>query len=676
MRRRVPPFAMLAIYALTTGLLLVLFGFGVFERFDLLLFDSNYSLRAGWQPSRRVVIVGYDDATNLWVSRNNLALRDVIADVVSLAANAEAGCVAVDYAFTRTTKHDDKLAKALLLCRRLVLVCAKGEARVGKSRFEVFVDPTPAIAEVLEYEDVWAGVANVEPDGDGVLRRLDMAWLGRPVVGNKIRDEEWRLSFAAATLAATLNAQKVEVGSKEVVIHTKTGKFAIPRRCMVDFCGPPGSVERISMAEFLTEKKTKGLKNAVVFVGDVRLVGGDVYRTPASCKEAPWMAGVEFQANAFATLLEKRWFRTPPLWLQWLLFFVVAGVCLPVFYVGRRRRLWAVGFWVAGLVALLWFAQYIAFLHQVFLSVTGCMFAVLIEATGGLSWRLAFLWRRERQIVSLFGRYVSQKVVQRMVDGEVEVDLSGHTKEISVLFADIRDFTPLCEKLTAYETGRILNQFFSRMIEVVFRYDGTLDKLMGDCVMTFFNDPDEQPDHAERACRVALEMVRALDGVDIGGRALQVGVGINTGSAVVGNLGAPQFYDYTAVGDTVNLANRLQGLTREFGVDIIVGEATYKAAREQFLFRCLGVTSVKGRQEAIRIYQLLAHIEDADEALRNLVADYEKALSAFQNGQIKDALYAFEALSHRFPDDTPTRIMLQRCRNLATPAPGAPPLED
>ena len=657
---------MLAIYALATGMLIALFGFGVFERFDLLLFDSNYSLRAGWQPSRRVVIIGYDDATNFWADRNGFALRDVIADVVSLAADAGACCVAVDYAFTRTTQHDEKLAKALLSCPRLVLACAKGEAKVGRSRLQVFVDPTPAIAEVLQYEDVWSGVANVKPDEDGVLRRLDMAWLARPVVGSRIGGEEWRLSFAAATLAATLNAQKVVVGSKKVVLHTKNGVFTIPRNCMVDFCGPPGSVERISMAEFLTEGKTQDLKDAVVFVGDVRLVGGDVYRTPASCRKAPWMAGVEFQANAFATLLEERWFRTPPTWLRWLLFLAVAGVCLPVFYVGRRRRLWTVGFWVAGLVGLLWFAQFVAFLHQVFLPVTGCMFAALIEATGGLSWRLAFLWRRERQIVSLFGRYVSKKVVQRIIDGEVEVDLSGHTKEISVLFADICNFTPLCERLPAYETERVLNQFFSRMIEVVFRYDGTLDKLMGDCVMAFFNDPDEQPDHAERACRVALEMVRALEGVEMGGVALRVGVGINTGNAVVGNLGAPQFYDYTAIGDTVNLASRLQGLTRDFGVDIVVGEATYRAARKHFLFRCLGVTSVKGRQKATKVYQLLAPLEEADTTLHSLVSDYERALSAFQNGQVREALCAFEALSHRFPNDTPTRLMLQRCRSLIT----------
>jgi len=189
---------------------------------------------------------------------------------------------------------------------------------------------------------------------------------------------------------------------------------------------------------------------------------------------------------------------------------------------------------------------------------------------------------------------------------------------------------------------------------------------MGDCVMAFFNDPDEQPDHAERACRVALEMVRALEGVEIGGVALRVGVGINTGSAVVGNLGAPQFYDYTAIGDTVNLASRLQGLTRDFGVDIIVGEATYRAAQEQFLFRCLGVTSVKGRQKAIKVYQLLAPLKEADTTLHSLVSDYEKALSAFQNRQVREALCAFEALAHRFPDDTPTRLMLQRCRNMIT----------
>lgn len=653
---------MIVIYTSATVGLSLLFALGVFARFDLMLFDSNYALRSEWNPTVPVLIVAYDDPTDLWVSRNAFELRDVIAETVSLAAESGADCVAVDYAFMRPTKYDLKLKKALLACRSVVIALSKGEGRLGGKVFPVFVDPTPVVAEVLQYEDIWAGVTNVTADRDGVLRRLQTAWFGHPVVGNRVGKAEWRLSFPAAVIAAVLQADEVKIKRKKVIIRSKRRSVTIPRKCMLDFCGPPGTLKRISMVDFLTLRKSD-LKGKVVFIGDVRSVAGDVYRVPSSSVDAPWMPGVELLANGFAALYERRWFTELPPFVAWFLFLGTVALCLPAFYLGKRRRIATVGLWAPAMIVLFWLAQYIAFLKLLFLPVTGCMFAVLIQATGGFAWRIAFLWRRERQIVALFGRYVSEKVVHRILSGEVRVDLEGHTKEISVLFADLHDFTPLSERLTAQQTGEVLNRFFARMIGVVFRYDGTLDKLMGDCVMAFFNDPDDQPDHPERACRVALEMMNALSDLKVEGHPLKVGVGINTGTAVVGNLGAPQFYDYTAVGDTVNLANRFQGLTRDYGVGIIVGEATYNAANRLFLFRRLDKVRVKGRYEPIYIFQLVSAWKDADEVTQRFVKKYEEGLAALEKGEFENALTCFEELIKENPNDKPCHIMRENCLN-------------
>jgi len=215
------------------------------------------------------------------------------------------------------------------------------------------------------------------------------------------------------------------------------------------------------------------------------------------------------------------------------------------------------------------------------------------------------LKERDR-VKSTFAHFVSQQVVDSILKSGAEVKLSGDRKRITVLFCDIRGFSTISEKLPPEKVVALLNDYFEAMVEVIFRNNGTLDKFIGDGIMVIFGAPEDDPHQEERALRTALEMQRELrelatkwreDGIDI-----RIGVGINSGPAVVGNIGSSRRMDYTAIGDTVNLASRLESATKELGVEILISEYTYNALRGVFRFREMGSVRVRGRSEPVLTY--------------------------------------------------------------------------
>jgi adenylate cyclase len=216
------------------------------------------------------------------------------------------------------------------------------------------------------------------------------------------------------------------------------------------------------------------------------------------------------------------------------------------------------------------------------------------------------LSERDR-VKTAFAHYVSQQVMDTVLSsGSGGVQLSGDRRRISVLFCDIRGFSTISERLQPEQVVRLLNDYFETMVDVVFKNRGTLDKFMGDGLMVIFGAPQDDPYQEEHALRAAVEMQHALqalrkkwrpEGIDI-----RVGIGIHSGPAVVGNIGSSRRMAYTAIGDTVNLASRLESATKELGVEILVSEYTYHAVRGSFQFREMGAVQVRGRSEPVRTY--------------------------------------------------------------------------
>jgi adenylate cyclase len=220
--------------------------------------------------------------------------------------------------------------------------------------------------------------------------------------------------------------------------------------------------------------------------------------------------------------------------------------------------------------------------------------------------------RERRRVRELFGRYVSPEYVRRLADDYENLRLGGERVPVTLLFSDIRGFTTLSEQLPAETVIELLNEYLERMAEVVFRHGGTLDKFIGDAVMAFWNAPLPVPDHPARAVDAALDMIAELERLNerwatAGGKTrLRIGIGINTGEAIVGNIGSlTRKLDYTAIGDTVNLASRLEGLTKDFDASIIVSEATRAALPDgTYDVRPLEEVRVKGKEQAVKIFEI------------------------------------------------------------------------
>jgi len=276
--------------------------------------------------------------------------------------------------------------------------------------------------------------------------------------------------------------------------------------------------------------------------------------------------------------------------------------------------------------------------------------------------------RKGRQLKKAFSNYVSADLVREIEKHPDKLVLGGEQRELSILFSDIRGFTTLSESLSPPELVKLLNEYLSPMTRIVLEEKGTLDKFIGDAVMALFNAPLDVPDHAVRACTAAVRMLDELerlnaDFIQRGMHPLDIGIGINTGLAVVGNMGADIRFDYTAIGDAVNLASRLEGLNKYYGTHILLGEETRnRISDQQFTFREIDRVRVKGKQLPVLIFELMV-------SNHKIRPRFEEGLENYRAGRFKEARLIFEELAAT-DDDAPSRLYVARCDDyIAHPPP-------
>jgi adenylate cyclase len=243
------------------------------------------------------------------------------------------------------------------------------------------------------------------------------------------------------------------------------------------------------------------------------------------------------------------------------------------------------------------------------INVTQPVLASSLALFGGAGYQYFFEGREKRRMKRLFGQYVSKDVYEQLVANPELARLGGQRRQMTVLFSDIRGFTTVSESGQPEEIVAILNEYFTRMVEVVFAHKGTLDKFVGDMVMALFGAPLDDPDHAEHAVQAALAMIRELHRLNEkwtaeGRPALDIGIGISTGPMIAGNIGSDAIMSYTVVGDLVNLGARLESLNKEYGTRIIISEATREALSGRYNLRSLGEVLVKGKTRPVAIFEV------------------------------------------------------------------------
>ncbi len=493
-------------------------------------------------------------------------------------------------------------------------------------RRPLLTPPFPALAKAAR----GIGHARFAYDADGPARRyvpfVDVGGRIVPslpvaamIAARGIRPEQVAASRAALTLGST------RVPWVEQVVPDYYGPPQTVWRGLVPFRGPTMRADRTPTFQsysfqdvFLAEQQLlagetphldpRVFKDTIVVVGVTAEGLKDIFTTPYGEGTMP---GAEFHANVLDGLLSNRAIAPAAPWQRATATLVPA---LLVSVVGAMAAPWATAAAaLAASAAVTWYATR-ALGQGLWLPLVVPVLAALLAFVADLAWSYFVEGREKRRVKRLFSRYVSKDVYQRLLASPHDLGLGGERREMTVLFSDMRGFTTLSESGEAEDLVRQLNQYFTRMVEVVFAHRGTVDKFVGDMIMALYGAPLDDPDHADHAVQTALKMVEELQDLNrrwaVEGRAaLDIGIGINTGEMIAGNIGSDTIMSYTVIGDNVNLGARLESLNKDYGTRILISEATRRQLKGHYDVRALGEVTVKGKTRAVTIFEVRTDVK-------------------------------------------------------------------
>ncbi len=524
------------------------------------------------------------------------------------------------------------------------------------------------------------GFFNALPDEDGVIRNTALAMQ----VGGRILPS---LEVTLLALALDVKPERIvpvvtdETGLGIIDGIDFDGKLTVPtdaRGLMrINYYGGDGTFTNYSVADIIDGRTPPGaLKNKIVMVGATAQGTFDQRVTPFM----RMTAGLETHCNALQTMLDRRFLRRD-VFISAME--AIALLALGIFFsfIFARVQVKYSLLVVALSGVLLWFASFLLFRlgYDVFTALPMVeMGAIFILVT---VFRFFTEERDKRQLRRAFQLYLNPEVMEEMLGQPEKLQLGGEEKEISVLFSDIRGFTSISEKLTPAKLVHLMNEYLTPMTDIVFARSGTLDKYIGDALMAFFGAPVHNPRNALEASEAALDMMSALARLKETWRIEQpdlpdidIGIGINSGPMVVGNMGSSQRFNYTVMGDNVNLASRLEGLNKEYGTHVLISEATLTAARAAGGPDCLAVreldfVAVKGKKEPVRLFELRGKgVSPAGD--RALLDGFALGLAHYRERRFAEARTAFEQCLTQSAHDGPAKLFLERLEALAAHPPG------
>ena len=454
---------------------------------------------------------------------------------------------------------------------------------------------------------------------------------------------------------------------------------------LINYAGPYKTYTHYSMIDVINGDFAPGtFKNKIVVFGATAVAIGDIRNTPyLTTKDgtpADYM-GVELHANTIDNLLHanergrgflRRGYREEGIDL----FFILAFGLGLGYWFSHTKPLTAtlsviVGILLFGCIVYGAFAHYGMWLA--FVIPSGTIVANYASIT---SFRMIFEEREKRRVKKMFGSYLSPGMIKLMEkDPDKYLRIGGESKNLTVMFSDIRSFTTISEGLTPNELVFLLNEYLGEMTDILFRRWGTLDKYIGDAIMAFWGFPYDQDDDAIRACACALDMRLRLQELNAkwaaeGRKQLSIGIGLNTGEVNVGNMGSTQRMALTVMGDNVNLASRLEGTTKAYHVQCIVSESTYLAAKEHYTFREIDQIKVKGKMLPVKIFELMDWAKNESLYTERIVR-FSEALTAYRRQQFEEAIDLFAKLQDRFPEEHICETFVHRSHDYmqAPPAP-------
>ncbi|MBT7902880.1 adenylate/guanylate cyclase domain-containing protein [Candidatus Woesearchaeota archaeon] len=618
----------IGIALLCSIVLIVLFSIGFLSQIQLKLSDALYG---GGDALDAIVIIEIDDS-----SINSIGhwpwKRSVFANLINNIEDAKVIGVDISFFESTTPDEDNRLSNAI---QNVNLVLPSEFFTFEKTDDGNFVGGR-LLKPIEQFSKADTGYVNVLTDFDGITRAINL---------DLSSDEK---SFDEVLYSKFWN---VELTTKQK-----------QKRFLINYVGAPGSFKSYSAKEVLAGKiAPSAFKNKLVLIGATSTDLHDSYFVPTSKGKA--MPGVEIHANILQTLITKKTLSIAPKLVIISLFTLVSILIgLAFFYL---PLIWTTIISFVAIFGYLFGSIYL-FKYGLVMDLVYVPLAILLTYSAETVYFYTTEKKAKLHLKDAFSKYVSPKLVHQIMQKPDILKLGGQKKEITVFFSDIRGFTTISEKLSPEKLVRVLNEYLTEMTVIVKGHEGTVDKFIGDAVMAFWGAPLEQKDHAIRACQTSLDMQFKLKELSKswkkkGYPEIKIGIGLSTGKAVIGNMGSHSRFDYTAIGDVINLGARLESITKQYGSEIIISKDTKKEIQNKFLTRKLDLVAVKGKKKPVMIYELMCEFEKANLKQKTIVEIYEKGLDFYLNKNWKKAIKEFTYLVKKY-GDSPSKVFIERCK--------------
>lgn len=561
-----------------------------------------------------IIIIQIDDPSITQIGRWPWE-RKVFATLLNKIKDSKA--IGIDISFFEQSKSDNELKKIIKENKKIVLAAEINEDKLYKPIFD------------SDY-----GYVNIITDDDGVTRKIN-------------------LNLDSNTKAFTSQLYKK-------ILQKNHSKITEPK--LINFASPKGFVH-YSTIDVL--KGNYSFKDKIVLIGATAPDLHDNYFVPTSQGIA--MSGVEVHANILQNLILNN-FLNPQGNLSILLIVLITGILCAQF-VSKQKTQLVIPIVIASIVI---YYSLSIFLFTKFNYVLDLFFfpaSILVFTGAAISVNYFEEKQRNAFLTNAFGKYISKDLLKQIIAQKHELKLGGHKSTITIFFSDIRGFTSISEKLTPEQLVSLLNDYLNNMTKIILEHHGTLDKFIGDAIMAFWNAPLLEEKHAQLACTCSIAQVKTLKKLQPKWQArglpnIEIGCGLNTGDAIVGNMGSKDRFDYTAISDTVNLASRLEGLTKTYGVYIVISETTHSIIHKEFTCRKLDAVKVKGKKIPVTIYELC--IEQNEKFIKT----YEKALEKYFERKFKEAIKDFKTALNFKEKDVSCELFILRCETyLQNPPP-------
>jgi adenylate cyclase len=674
---------------LSSGVVIAMFMTGILSQFELKTFDA-FSRRLNPSDSdEEVIMVEVDQRSLDALSEQSINWpwpRQIYAPIIEYLSEAEA--IFIDILYTEPSSYgqeDDLIfAESLKAASNIYLpVFLTNKDNPMSDQDRNFIDRialdegikpdvtfTSAITPIDPLKPWVRGSGNVtiSPDEDGVYRKVPLVFgmngwgiphfiLGHFTERGDIRIEEERLLLGERILP-------LKEGELLLRFYTEQSPFPVFSAAeILDFY-----LKDLSSVE--PEVPREFFRGRYVFIGLTAPGLYDLKPTAVSSIST----GVLVHATALDNLLHGSFFipvrSVYVLLFAFLICFTVSLIVLTSHSIYINSSLFVALLMVAvGIPALLFRKGY-------YLEITPPTVSLVISFIVTATYSYATEGKQRKQVRNAFQHYVSPAVVDSILKEVDKLKLGGEKKVMTALFSDIRGFTSISEGLDPEDLVKFLNEYFSVMTRIIMKYQGTLDKFIGDAIMAFYGAPLRQPDHAVRGCRTAIDMLKSLRELQVDWEArslprIDIGIGLNSGEMTVGNMGSDERFDYTIMGDNVNLASRLEGINKQYGTNIVISQYTRNLVQEDgFLVRELDSVRVKGKKDPVNIYELIDY-GTPEPLLLDVVRTFERGLAAYKNRQWIEAEELFRA-ALKLHEDGPSKLYLSRCEEYAL----NPPPED